>query len=98
MHFSNSQLEPPLASIARHALAEWAPDAEIHVSPLASGLSGAALLAADISGEAAGELGGVHILKVATGDGLPRATRSGEERVADVGDFAKKHVPRALRH
>ncbi len=98
IHFSNSQLESALASIAEHALAEWAPEAEIHVSPMASGLSGAALLSADISGEAAGELGGVHILKVATGDGRPRESRSGEARAADFGDFAEKHVPRVLRH
>ncbi|HKO38798.1 MAG TPA: hypothetical protein VJU14_10560 [Solirubrobacterales bacterium] len=98
VHFRNKDLEPHLLNIATHALGDWAPEADIHVSSIGPGLSEAALLRVDISGEA-GDLAGVHILKVARGDGGPRQSRSGEERALSFAkEFGEFHVPKVLRH
>jgi tetratricopeptide (TPR) repeat protein len=96
-----SSLDPELASIARHALAEWAPGADARISSLAPGLSDAALLRTDLSGDASreGGLAGVYVLKVARGDGEPRTDRPGEERARSAdAEFAKTHVPQVVRH
>jgi tetratricopeptide (TPR) repeat protein len=98
VNFRNIELEPALERIATHALKDWAPETDIHVSSLGPGLSQAALLKVDIGGGAAGELGGVHVLKVVEGNGEPRQARSGEERVhAFAEEFANAHVPNVLR-
>jgi tetratricopeptide (TPR) repeat protein len=97
--FDGNDLDSGLGEVARYALAEWSPDAEVHLSPLAPGLSGAALLLADITSSASGDLAGVYVLKVESDDGRPRSGRSGEERVREVNEqFAEAHVPKVLRH
>ena len=98
LRFTGDELDESLESIARHGLAEWFPTAEVILSPMAPGRSGAALLRADIGSTESGQDSGVYVLKVSTGDAGPRTNLDGEERVARIAAaFAEAHVPRVVR-
>lgn len=88
-------LDADLAATAQEALRSWFPSATIVVSPLSPGLSGAALLRTDISGDVDTDSAGVFVLKIEVAGEPSEPTQLGEEVASKVAPaFAEAHIPR----